>query len=124
MTTVGIVIHAVLADTLKIEMSFMYLVIIDESFGEYGVADMNVKNFTAVLAFKMRMWYDIRFVSYFAFIDRQSEYNPPFLEEIEGVVDGGFRKCWDLPDELAIDHIYCGMTEVVDEVFKYAEPLI
>ncbi len=117
-------IHTVFADTLKIEMSFMYLVVIDESLGEYGMAHMNVNYLTATLTLEMCMWYDIRFVSYFTFIDRQTEYNPPFLKEIESVVDGGFRKCWDLPDKLAIDHVYCGMTEVVAEVVKYTKPLI
>lgn len=102
----------------------MYLVIIDESLGEYGMAYMNVNNLTATLTLEMCMWDDVRFVSYLAFIDRQSEYNPPFLEEIEGIVDSGFRKCRNLPDKLAIDHVYCGVTEVVDEVVKYAEPLI
>jgi hypothetical protein len=118
------VIQTVFADTLKIEMSFMYLVIIDESLGECGMAYMNVNNITATLTLEMCMWYDFRFVSYFTFIDRQTEYYPPFLKEIEGVVNGGFRKRWDLPDKLAIDHVYSGMTEVVEEVVKYAEPLI
>ena len=117
-------IHTVLADALEIEMSLVYLVIVHKTLGEYGMAHMNVNYLTATLTLEMCMRYDIRFVSYFTFIDCQTEYNPPFLKKIERVVDGGFRKCWNLPDKLVINHVYCGMTEVVDEVVKYAKPLI
>ena len=102
----------------------MHLVVVHESLCDDGIAYVDVKDFAAFLTFKMGVGNDIGLVANLALIDGETQYEASFLKEIEGVVYRCLRKGWNFPDQFAIDHLNGWMTEVVQEILQYPQPLV
>ena len=64
----------------------MYLVVVHESLRDDGIANVDIKNFSAFLTFEMGVWNDVGIVANLVLIYGKTQYEPSFLKEIEGIV--------------------------------------